>query len=165
MNSNLLKKIIILSISFVLAIFLIKPIGVSTEYSVTSGIIEKTVNPNYNKHEYYNQDNAKILKAIDNPINYNMIFVFSIPFGGYLGYLFKKKKIKNTNQKKYEKKEYIKLFTGGFLLLFGARIAGGCTSGHMMSGIMQSSVSSIIFAIFVFATGIIFSIFLGGKNE
>ncbi|WP_300643307.1 YeeE/YedE thiosulfate transporter family protein [uncultured Helicobacter sp.] len=26
---------------------------------------------------------------------------------------------------------------GGFLLLYGARMAGGCTSGHMMSGIMQ----------------------------
>lgn len=42
-------------------------------------------------------------------------------------------------------------FNGGFLLLFGARLAGGCTSGHIISGGMQLAVSSWVFAIFVFA--------------
>lgn len=41
-------------------------------------------------------------------------------------------------------------FTGGFLLLFGARLAGGCTSGHIISGGMQLAVSSWVFALFVF---------------
>lgn len=40
---------------------------------------------------------------------------------------------------------------GGFILIFGARMAGGCTSGHVISGGMQLAVSSLIFAIFVFA--------------
>lgn len=42
-------------------------------------------------------------------------------------------------------------FTGGFVLLFGARIAGGCTSGHIISGGMQFALSSLVFAVFVFA--------------
>jgi uncharacterized protein len=42
-------------------------------------------------------------------------------------------------------------FVGGFLLLFGARIAGGCTSGHVISGGMQLAVSSFVFAFAVFA--------------
>ncbi len=42
-------------------------------------------------------------------------------------------------------------FIGGFLLLFGARMASGCTSGHVISGGMQLAVSSYTFAIFVFA--------------
>ena len=42
-------------------------------------------------------------------------------------------------------------FTGGFLLLFGARLAGGCTSGHIISGGIQLAVSSWVFALFVFA--------------
>jgi uncharacterized protein len=42
-------------------------------------------------------------------------------------------------------------FIGGFLLLFGARLAGGCTSGHVISGGMQLAVSSLVFAVFVFA--------------
>lgn len=42
-------------------------------------------------------------------------------------------------------------FAGGFLLLFGARLAGGCTSGHIISGGIQLAVSSLVFAVFVFA--------------
>jgi hypothetical protein len=41
-------------------------------------------------------------------------------------------------------------FVGGFALLFGARMAGGCTSGHILSGGMQLAKSSIVFAAFVF---------------
>lgn len=41
-------------------------------------------------------------------------------------------------------------FVGGFLLLFGARLAGGCTSGHIISGGIQLAVSSLVFAVFVF---------------
>jgi hypothetical protein len=47
-------------------------------------------------------------------------------------------------------KRIIWAFTGGFILLFGARMAGGCTSGHILSGIMQFGFSSLIFAVFVF---------------
>lgn len=39
---------------------------------------------------------------------------------------------------------------GGFILIFGARIAGGCTSGHIISGGMQIAISSYVFAIFTF---------------
>lgn len=42
-------------------------------------------------------------------------------------------------------------FLGGFILIFGARMAGGCTSGHIISGGMQLAVSSLVFAVFVFA--------------
>jgi uncharacterized membrane protein YedE/YeeE len=41
-------------------------------------------------------------------------------------------------------------FIGGFVLIFGARMAGGCTSGHIISGGMQLAVSSLVFAAFVF---------------
>jgi hypothetical protein len=34
-------------------------------------------------------------------------------------------------------------------------MAGGCTSGHILSGSMQLSVSSMLFAVFVFAALII----------
>ena len=42
-------------------------------------------------------------------------------------------------------------FFGGFLLIFGARMAGGCTSGHILSGGMQLAISSLVFAVFTFA--------------
>lgn len=40
---------------------------------------------------------------------------------------------------------------GFFLVIFGARMAGGCTSGHILSGGAQMAVSAWVFAIAVFA--------------
>lgn len=42
----------------------------------------------------------------------------------------------------------------GFLLLFGARLAGGCTSGHVISGMSQLALSGMVFAAAVFAAAI-----------
>ncbi len=39
---------------------------------------------------------------------------------------------------------------GGFLLIFGARMAGGCTSGLILSGGMQLAQSGLIFTAFTF---------------
>jgi len=45
-------------------------------------------------------------------------------------------------------------FGGGVLMAFGARLAGGCTSGHGISGTMQLSVGSWIAVICFFVGGI-----------
>jgi len=46
-------------------------------------------------------------------------------------------------------------FGGGFVMLVGARIAGGCTSGHGISGMAQLSIGSFIAVAAMFAGGII----------
>jgi uncharacterized membrane protein YedE/YeeE len=51
-------------------------------------------------------------------------------------------------------KRYTEAFLAGFLLLFGARLAGGCTSGLIISGMTQLSLAGFVFAAGVFATGI-----------
>lgn len=53
------------------------------------------------------------------------------------------------------KKRSVMAFLGGFILLFGARLAGGCTSGHGLSGTAQMAVSSWITVAFMFVGGII----------
>ncbi|HEX2974508.1 MAG TPA: YeeE/YedE thiosulfate transporter family protein [Bacteroidales bacterium] len=55
-------------------------------------------------------------------------------------------------------------FVGGFLLILGARMAGGCTSGHIISGGMQLALSSWMFAIFVFAAFLITGKFFYKKS-
>lgn len=45
-------------------------------------------------------------------------------------------------------------FVGGVLALYGARLAGGCTSGHGISGTLQLAVSSWTFFAVMFAAGI-----------
>ena len=49
-------------------------------------------------------------------------------------------------------------FISGFIMIFGARMASGCTTGHFMSGMTQMAVSSMIFAMFV-----MLSLFLTAK--
>lgn len=46
-------------------------------------------------------------------------------------------------------------FVAGFILLLGARIAGGCTSGHGISGMAQLSVGSTLAVAAMFAGGIL----------
>ena len=65
-----------------------------------------------------------------------------------------------TNFGDSQVKRYIAAFAGGFIVLYGARLAGGCTSGHMMSGMMQTALSGYIFAAGAFAAAIPVSLML-----
>lgn len=60
-------------------------------------------------------------------------------------------------------KRYIGAFIGGVILLFGARMAGGCTSGHGISGGLQLAVSSYVFLGAMLATGIGSAFVIFGK--
>jgi len=55
-------------------------------------------------------------------------------------------------------KRYAGAFLGGVLLLFGARLAGGCTSGHAISGGLQLAVSSYLFLGAMFVAGVVTAI-------
>jgi len=46
------------------------------------------------------------------------------------------------------------LIFGGFLVGFGARYAGGCTSGHAISGLSDLQLPSLIAVIGFFAGGL-----------
>ena len=179
-KNNWIKGAVVLGFSFFIAILLVKPIGVSTQFSVLSGIVHSTVDSDVivedssretgyrSSNAYYDKSEGKLAKAIKNPLNYDFIFVLSIPVGGYLGYLLFRRKKKAEEEEDDDEEELCSLddnkkgfirkyalsFIGGFLLLFGARMADGCTSGHMMSGMMQGSISGYVFAVSVFATAI-----------
>jgi uncharacterized membrane protein YedE/YeeE len=48
-----------------------------------------------------------------------------------------------------EAKRALGSFFGAYLVLFGARMANGCASGHILSGNTQMAISSFVFMIFV----------------
>jgi len=58
-------------------------------------------------------------------------------------------------------------FLGGIIIMYGARMAGGCTSGHGISGSLQLALSSWVFFLTLFAFGVITALvlFRGGKNK
>ena len=61
-------------------------------------------------------------------------------------------------------KRFFAAFVAGFLVLFGARLAGGCTSGHMMSGMMQTAMSGYLFSAGAFLAGIPLALYLFRKE-
>jgi uncharacterized protein len=61
-------------------------------------------------------------------------------------------------------KRYAGAFLGGAILMFGARVAQGCTSGHGISGALQFAVSSWIFVAVLFATAIGAALLIYGRG-
>lgn len=57
-------------------------------------------------------------------------------------------------------KSILVLSLGGFLVGFGARYAGGCTSGHAISGLSNFQLPSLIAVIGFFAGGLLVNHFL-----
>ncbi|WP_297440044.1 YeeE/YedE thiosulfate transporter family protein [Sulfurimonas sp.] len=55
-------------------------------------------------------------------------------------------------------------FISGFFLIVGARLAGGCTSGHFLSGMSQTAFSSMIFGGVVLVTLLITGKFFYNKG-
>jgi len=51
-------------------------------------------------------------------------------------------------------RRYAVAFAAGFIMLFGARLADGCTSGHGLSGTAQLAVGSMVAVAAMFAGGI-----------
>ncbi len=57
-------------------------------------------------------------------------------------------------------KGFFRLMLGGFLVGFGARYAGGCTSGHAISGLSNLQIPSLIAVIGFFIGGLLMTWFL-----
>lgn len=162
MRKNWLLLGAMLGSIFFLAIFLVKPIGISTQFSVISAMGYEKIDSSFvAENAYMQKDNAKLAEKVKNPNNYDLIFFLSVPFGAFVAFMLFSKERKISFS--FDFKEALGSLFGGFLLLYGARMAGGCTSGHMMSGIMQSSLSGFVFAISVFAMGITWVILRRGK--
>ena len=61
-------------------------------------------------------------------------------------------------------KRLIAAFVAGLIFTYGARMAGGCTSGHGISGSLQLALSSWTFFLTMFAAGIVTALVLFRKR-
>ena len=52
---------------------------------------------------------------------------------------------------------------GGFLILFGSRLAGGCTLGLFISGSTQLAISGLYFGVVIFAVAMLTARLIFGK--
>jgi uncharacterized membrane protein YedE/YeeE len=121
-----------------------RPIGASTSFPYVADFVT-----GFTQNDYF----AKIEK----PGNWELIFLTGAFLAGLIISLIKKEfkiELIYSNWKKFKGNSSIKraiwAFIGGFILIIGARMAGGCTSGHILSGGMQLAISSLVFAVFTF---------------
>lgn len=128
------------------------PIGVSGTYPRFIGALFRVFDPAYAEANPYLVRMGSLLKE-------ETFIVVGLLIGGFLGARLHKEKAPKVELthpgETTVAKRYRDAFIGGFLIVFGARIAGGCTSGHIISGMTQLSISAFIFAAGVFASGIL----------
>ena len=119
-------------------------IGASTTFPYLSDLITGNTGNDY-------------FAKIKGPGQWELIFLIGAFFSGLVLSVIRKDfklVLIHQNWKKYKGeskyKRIIWSFIGGFLIIIGSRMAGGCTSGHIVSGGMQLAASSLLFAFFVF---------------
>lgn len=122
-----------------------RPVGASTSFPYLADILTGTT-----QNDYF----TKIQKSG----SWELIFLAGAFLAGLINSLIRKDfkiTLIHSNWEKYKGSSSVNRvvwsFIGGFLIITGARIAGGCTSGHVISGGMQLAFSSLLFAAFVFA--------------
>lgn len=131
-----------------------KPIGASSFYAQVSGFIGKLVARRHTESLAYFTANPP-------RVGWGFIFVLSTIVGGAIAALtggeFANEWLPSMWEARFGESIGLRAAVatcGGVLMAFGARLAGGCTSGHGISGTMQLSVGSWIAVICFFIGGI-----------
>jgi uncharacterized protein len=131
-----------------------KAIGASSFYAEVAGFLGKLIAPRHTKSLAYFEANPP-------RIGWGFVFVMSIIVGGAIAALtggeFANEWVPPMWEARFGESIALRAavgFGGGMLMAFGARLAGGCTSGHGISGTMQLNVGSWITALCLFAGGI-----------
>ena len=134
------------------AIALYGPIGVSGTYPRFIGAILRRVSPAYAASNPY-------LVKMGSLVTPETTLVVGLLIGGFFAALLGGTSAPSTETvhggETTAARRYRDAFIGGSLIIFGARLAGGCTSGHIISGITQLAVSGILFGAAVFGAGML----------
>lgn len=139
-----------------------KPIGTSTTFVKISALFWWVFNKlHLNSTGYYGN-------YLNNQtwIDWQIALVLGVFLGSFLSRLLTSKgsSFKNRESDNFFKFRFIQPIIGGIIVMFGARLAGGCTSGHAISGGVQLALSGWVFMIGVFMLGIPTALILYSKK-
>jgi len=104
------------------------------------------------------------------PGSWLMAFVIGMAIGGFIAgrtFSVPVRDVPQLWEKRFGKsrvKRFAATFAGGFLILFGARLAGGCTLGLFISGSTQLAISGLYFGIIIFAVSMLTARLVYGKT-
>lgn len=128
-----------------------KTIGTSTTFVKLAAFFLNLINPEHVQNMAYYQEYLKNKAWFD----WQCMLVIGIFFGAALSRrLSRKKDAPSPQNPQPSSKRHLQAFVGGMIVIFGARLAGGCTSGHAISGGFQLALSGWLFMLGVFAIGI-----------
>jgi len=152
----------------IVAVALIEPIGVSTQYVVAVGVLLHQLIPPVAAQSPYLVASAEGWNAL----TYEFMFVMGIPLGAFCAAAATGRLTCRLIPLEWgvrfgslPGRRLVWSFIGGFVLLFGARFGGGCTSGHMISGVSQLAISSLIFSTALFLSAIATARLLYGDGK
>jgi uncharacterized protein len=132
-----------------------KPLGASTAYARVAGLVGQTLAPRHVRSLpfYCDQTEPKV--------DWQVMLVTGVIAGSFLaawsGGELTGRWLPPMWVAHFGESIWLRLliaFGGGVLMAFGARVAGGCTSGHGISGALQLSVGSWIALAGFFVGGI-----------
>ena len=93
---------------------------------------------------------------------WNLVFIGGIVFGSFIAVnYFSSEPIDLLPASFYSVDGAVRLLLGGVLIGFGTRYAGGCTSGHAITGISNLNWPSMVATAFFFVGGLIVTWGLG----
>lgn len=151
---------VLLGLLVTAAVALQGPIGVSTAYVTTDALAVNAVAPQAVGQNAY-------LSSVGAKLSAEWLAVAGMAVGALLASVLSRSRTKEKVPSMWRARfgprtalRFAAAFAGGFLILFGARLAGGCTSGHVISGMSQLALSGAVFAAAVFSAGIPTALFL-----
>ncbi|MFW5653868.1 MAG: YeeE/YedE thiosulfate transporter family protein [Planctomycetota bacterium] len=150
-------------------------LGTSTTLAKLPGAAIGTVAPDHVQSnaywggKYFVPESGKVM------FDWQFFLVLALPIGAWLGMKLGREKFTEHVPALWQQRfgpsrglRYVAAFFGGAIMLFGARMAGGCTSGHGLSGGLQLALSSWSFFFAMFGAGVLtaFALFgMKGRNH
>ena len=147
-------------LSWLTFLLLDKPLGCSTAFAKTSGMIEGVFRGDKARQRPY-------FKKVVPKVDWQWMLVVGIVLGALVSALlsgdFGAQWVPSRWEMAFGGSRGLRLGAavgGGVLMGFGARWAGGCTSGHGISGTLQMAVSGWLAAVSFFVCGIAMALLL-----
>lgn len=141
-------------------------VGASTSFARSVGMLESLISPTRTARiEYF--------REVRPVIDWQWMFVAGILLGSFISAItsrsFRIQALPGLWEERFggsRLKRSLVAFAGGAIMLFGARLAGGCTSGQGLSGTLQLAVSGFLTLAFIFAGGILTAnaMYKGGRR-
>lgn len=141
-------------------------LGVTTAFENVAALIERRVAPDITQINRYLQKREDLPK-----IDWEACLVLGLAVGSYLTARASGESREQGLASPWTRRfgsapqtRWVGSFLGGALMMIGARMAKGCTSGHAITGTMQGAASSWVFTPLMFGSSILAARGIYGKG-